>query len=135
VDEKKTEGTKQVQTAHPRNTRKVPNRVGKPVTLGSTMSQKLLIVVAEMIARSGREDELRQKLAGFVAPTRAENGCVQYDLHEAEDQPGHFLFFEKWTSAEALDAHLASPHIASVLPELGSILAQPARISKFRQIA
>jgi quinol monooxygenase YgiN len=99
------------------------------------MSPDLLIVVAEMNAQSGKEDELRQKLTGFVAPTRAENGCVQYDLHEAEDQPGHFLFFERWTSMQTLEAHLASPHIASVLPGLGSILAKPARISKFRQIA
>lgn len=99
------------------------------------MSQNLLIVVAEMTAQSGKEDELRRKLTGFVAPTRAEDGCVHYDLHEAEDQPGHFLFFERWTSPEALEAHLASPHIASVLPELGSVLAQRPRISKFRQIA
>ncbi len=99
------------------------------------MSQNLLIVVAEMVAQSGKEEELRGKLTGFVAPTRAESGCVQYDLHEAEDRPGHFLFFEKWTSSEALDAHLAAPHLASVLPHLGPLLAQPARISKFRQIA
>lgn len=107
----------------------------KSVTLGSNMSQNLLIVVAEMTALSGKEDDLRQKLTGFVAPTRTENGCVQYDLHEAEDHPGQFLFFEKWTSPQALEAHLASPHIASVLPELRPILAQPARISRFRQIA
>jgi quinol monooxygenase YgiN len=99
------------------------------------MSQNLLIVVAEMTAQPGKEEALRRKLTGFVEPTRAENGCVQYDLHIAEDNPGHFLFFEKWTSSEALDAHLAAPHIASVLPELGPILAQPPRISKFRQIA
>ncbi len=99
------------------------------------MSQNLLIIVAEMTAQSGKEDELRRKLTGFVAPTRSENGCVQYDLHEAEDRPGQFLFFERWTSPEHLEAHLASPHIASVLPGLGSILAGPPRISKFRQIA
>ena len=99
------------------------------------MSQNLLIVVAEMTAQSGKEDDLRRKLTGFVAPTRAENGCVQYDLHESEQHPGHFLFFERWASAQALETHLASPHIATVLPGLTSILAQPARISKLRQIA
>ena len=109
--------------------------MGKSVTLGTTMSQNLLIVVAEMTAQSGKEEELRQKLTGFVAATRAETGCVQYDLHEEEGHPGHFLFFERWTSLEALEAHLAAPHIASVLAGLPSILAQPPRISKFRQIA
>jgi quinol monooxygenase YgiN len=99
------------------------------------MSQNLLIVVAEMTAQSGKEHDLRQKLTGLIAPTRAESGCVQYDLHESEEHPGHFLFFERWASAQALETHRTSRHIASVLPGLRSILAQPARISKFRQIA
>ena len=99
------------------------------------MSQDLLIVVAEMSAQSGKEAEVRQILTGFVAPTRKENGCVQYDLHEEEGAPGQFLFFEKWTSPEALQAHASSSHIAGAFPKLRPLLTRPARISKFRQIA
>jgi quinol monooxygenase YgiN len=87
-----------------------------------------------MTAQPGKEAEVRSKLLSFIAPTRTEKGCVQYDLHEAEDHPGQFLFFEKWTSEEALATHLAAPHIAGVLPGLGAILTGPARIAKFRQI-
>jgi len=85
------------------------------------MTEPLLTVVAEMSARAGREDELRSLLTGLLAPTRAEAGCVQYDLHEATATPGRFVFYENWTSAAALEAHLATPHLqrlAALAPEL-----------------
>ncbi|MBI4891022.1 MAG: antibiotic biosynthesis monooxygenase [Acidobacteria bacterium] len=77
----------------------------------------LLTVVAEMRALPGKEAELRQALLDCIEPTRAEEGCVQYDLHESTDTPGHFIFYENWTSREALDRHLATPH----LQKLGSL--------------
>ena len=61
-----------------------------------------LIVVALMRAQPGKEDVLRQALLALVDPTRTEDGCIQYDLHEENQQPGHFVFFERWTSKEAL---------------------------------
>jgi quinol monooxygenase YgiN len=95
----------------------------------------MLTVVAEIIAKPGCEERLREELLRLVEPTRAEEGCLQYDLHAATDQPGHFLFYENWTSREALDRHLATPHLerlASLLPELA---AGEARISTFERIA
>lgn len=85
------------------------------------MADNLLIVAARMTAKPGKEDELRATLMGLIEPTRAEAGCVQYDLHEEQGKPGSFLFFEKWTSKQALDEHLAMPylkHLVAVAPEL-----------------
>lgn len=85
------------------------------------MADNLLIVAARMTAKPGKEDELRKTLKGLIEPTRAEAGCVQYDLHEEQGKPGSFLFFEKWTSKQALDEHLAMPylkHLFSVAPQL-----------------
>lgn len=85
------------------------------------MAEKLLIVAAKMTAKPGKEDALRKTLMGLIEPTRAEAGCVQYDLHEEQGKPGSFLFFEKWTSKQALDEHLATPYLKglfTVAPEL-----------------
>lgn len=85
------------------------------------MAEQLLIVAARMTAKPGKEDELRKTLLGLIEPTRAEAGCVQYDLHEEQGKPGSFLFFEKWTSKQALDEHLATPYLKglfTVAPEL-----------------
>ncbi|MEM9449380.1 MAG: antibiotic biosynthesis monooxygenase, partial [Cyanobacteria bacterium P01_E01_bin.6] len=30
----------------------------------------------------------------FSAPPRA--GCIQYDLHEDNENPAHFVFYENW---------------------------------------
>ncbi len=95
----------------------------------------MLTVVAEMIAKPGCEERLREELLRCIEPTRAEEGCLQYDLHTATDRPGHFLFYENWTSREALDRHLATPHLkrlSGLLPELAE--GEP-RISTFVRIA
>jgi len=58
-----------------------------------------------------RADELRAHLLSLAAPTRAEPGCVAYDLYESPTAPNEFMRFEVWTSAEALEAHKQAPHI------------------------
>ncbi|MCX7603217.1 MAG: antibiotic biosynthesis monooxygenase [Bryobacteraceae bacterium] len=95
----------------------------------------MLTVVAEIVAKPGCEERLRQELLALIEPTRAEEGCLQYDLHVSTENPGHFLFFENWTSREALDRHLATPHLKrldQVLPELA---AGEPRIATFSRIA
>ncbi|MGQ9916291.1 MAG: putative quinol monooxygenase [Bryobacteraceae bacterium] len=95
----------------------------------------MLTVVAEIVAKPGCEQRLREELLRLIEPTRAEEGCLQYDLHESTEQPGRFLFYENWTSRAALDRHLATPHLerlSALLPELAQ--AEP-RIDTFRRIA
>lgn len=92
------------------------------------MSPNLLTVVAEMVAKPGREDQLKRRLLALVAPTRKEDGCVQYDLHAVAGEAGRFIFYENWTSAEALDRHLASAHLQAFLGVAGELLAEPPRI-------
>ena len=99
------------------------------------MSERLLSVVAELVAKPGNEEEVRRHLLGFVEPTRKEEGCVQYDLHESIAEPGRFFFYENWTSDELLQKHLASPHIAAFREVAGDLLAQPARVVKVTRIA
>ena len=71
----------------------------------------MIYLVATSRAKPGHEDDLRASLTALIAPTRGEEGCVQYDLHEETDAPGAFLFYEIWDSQAALDAHAASAHL------------------------
>jgi quinol monooxygenase YgiN/quercetin dioxygenase-like cupin family protein len=59
----------------------------------------------------GREDELRRELLALAAPTRAEPGCVTYDLYQSPEKKNHFMRFEVWRSSSALEEHKATPHI------------------------
>ena len=88
----------------------------------------MLTVVAEMQAKPGQESALREALLGLIAPTRVESGCVQYDLHEDNDVPGRFLFYETWESKEHLDRHLATPHLEAFKARMDDLLAAPLRL-------
>jgi len=71
-------------------------------------------VVAHVTARSGHEQQLERILRGLLRPTRAEHGCIFYDLHVGAD-PQIYTFIEAWETDDDLDMHLASDHILEAL--------------------
>lgn len=95
----------------------------------------MLTVIATIRARAGSELRAKEILTSLVAPTRKEQGCVNYDLHVRADQPGTFVFYENWTSAAALDAHLKTPHVQEALSEMGPHLAGEPDIGRFEMIS
>jgi quinol monooxygenase YgiN len=96
---------------------------------------ELLTVVAEVKAKPGKEEELRATLLELIGPTRREDGCVQYDLHVHASDPGRFVFYENWTSQEALSRHAASAHVKALGEKLMDLAAEPARIESYTRIA
>ncbi|MGE0354585.1 MAG: putative quinol monooxygenase [Gemmatimonadales bacterium] len=59
----------------------------------------------------GMEAALKEHLLSLAAPTRAEAGCITYDLYQLPDRPYEFLRHEVWVGAAALEAHKRTPHI------------------------
>jgi quinol monooxygenase YgiN len=96
---------------------------------------KTVTVVATFEARPGKETELRNALTALVAPTRTENGCLNYDLHVLPENPGRFLFHENWTTQAALDAHLQAPHVQALLPRVDELCSAPPAIVIWERIA
>ena len=93
-----------------------------------------LSVVAQLKARPGKEDDLRRVLLSLIEPTRAEEGCIQYDLHVHSTDPGRFVFYENWASREHLDRHLSSPHLTVAIGTAGDWLAEPPSIETYWRI-
>lgn len=99
------------------------------------MSDNTIRVVARFKAKAGRTEDLKRVLTEFVAPTRAEDGCITYDLVENISDPTDLTFVEEWTSKEALEKHLGSDHIARGRGELPDLLEREGDIRIYRQIA
>ncbi|ACJ27901.1 Antibiotic biosynthesis monooxygenase [Shewanella piezotolerans WP3] len=72
-----------------------------------------LTVVANIIANKDSIDFVKAELIKLIEVTRAEAGCISYDLHQDNENPAHFVFYENWQSREHLQAHLANSHIAN----------------------
>jgi len=65
-----------------------------------------LNVVAVLKAKAGSEAVLQEALAGLVAPTRAEDGCIGYELFRSASDASTFITIERWRSQDDLDAHM-----------------------------
>lgn len=71
----------------------------------------MLTIVAHITARPDKVEFVKAELMKLVDITRCEAGCVQYDLHQDNERPAHFMFFENWDSRELWQRHMAAPHI------------------------
>ncbi len=92
-------------------------------------------VVARIPAKLEKVDELQALLLGLIEPTREEEGCIQYDLWHNQKDPTDFTFVEQWTSAEALDAHLKTPHLERALGRFPDLLDGEADIRTYDLLA
>jgi quinol monooxygenase YgiN len=98
------------------------------------MNTTSLTVVAQIKAQPGKEDLVRQELLFLVAPSRKDAGCLNYDLHQALDNPAHFLFHENWSSKAHLDKHLQKSDLQAVLARVGQLVAEPPQITLWKKI-
>ncbi len=85
-------------------------------------------IIGTVTARPETREELEGLLQAQVAPTRAEPGCINYDLHMDEAHPCVFVFYENWTDRAALDAHLAAPHLRPLMSQIDRLLTGPVDI-------
>lgn len=77
------------------------------------MSQ--LTIVANIIAATDKIDLVKAELEKLVPITRAEAGCINYDLHQDNENPAHFMFYENWESRELWQTHMNAPHLAAYM--------------------
>ena len=64
------------------------------------------------IAKEGFEDKMKALLSAMVKPSKAESGCLFYEIFQYENDRKRFMAVETWENEEALDGHKASAHYA-----------------------
>ena len=66
--------------------------------------------------------EVRDALIALVEPTRAEEGNLEYHIHEQPD--GRFFLYEVWRSQEDLDLHVQYPPLREFLEKAEELLQE-----------
>ncbi len=92
-------------------------------------------VLARFKAKSGLEEQVRRELLSLVTPTRAEAGCINYDLHRSPDDPALFMLYENWVSMKDLEEHLAMPYLEAFKAKATDLLAEPLEIAFWEMIS
>jgi quinol monooxygenase YgiN len=89
------------------------------------------VVIARFSAKAGLEGRLREVLSALVAPTRAEAGCLHYEMVQSQDDARKFTFYEKWEDEAALMAHAQTPHVVRARAERVDLLDGPHDVSRW----
>ena len=77
------------------------------------MNTKQLTITATIIAKPEKRELVKQALLNLIPPTLQEEGCLNYDLHQDNENANRFFFYENWESRELWLNHNASAHIAA----------------------
>lgn len=71
----------------------------------------MIIVIARLVMKPGERDKVLPAARICIEKTRAEAGCLEYDLHASTTEPDQLVFVERCESREALTAHSKQPHL------------------------
>ncbi|KUH38124.1 MULTISPECIES: putative quinol monooxygenase [Streptomyces] len=94
-----------------------------------------VMVIAESNAVEGKADQVRSLVESVVERTRAEDGCLRYELLRDLDDDHHIILIEEWRDQAALDAHLASEHLITLFQEMMPLLAGEGRGTRVARVA
>lgn len=83
----------------------------------------------------GNEAAMKGLLLQLLTESRKENACIQYDLHQDQENKNVFIFHEIWESQEGLDLHNAQPHIDRFVADSASIIDGSAILYKTEKVA
>ena len=85
-----------------------------------------LTIVAHITAQDDQVDLVNSELHKLIDATRSEEGCLQYDLHQDNENLAHFMFFENWQSRALWQNHMASQHLKAFLAATDGAIAELA---------
>lgn len=83
----------------------------------------IVTVVAKVVARTDAIDVVKTELLKMIEPTRKENGCIEYRLHQDNTDPATFIFYENWESMACLERHMDSVHFKNYVAAVGNLIA------------
>jgi quinol monooxygenase YgiN len=86
------------------------------------MSQ--LTVVAKLVAKKEAVESVRSELLKLIAPTRNEDGCIDYRLHLDNDDPAVFILYENWESVDCFETHKNTGHYIAYVTALDGLIEE-----------
>ncbi|MFS4582629.1 putative quinol monooxygenase [Phaeobacter sp. C3_T13_0] len=91
-------------------------------------------LIAKITPKPEHMQDVRESLMGILAPTRAEAGCLKFNLLEGREGDCFYLD-EEWSNDAALAAHYEKDYIKPIFAKYQNWLASPVEIHKMAALA
>jgi len=95
---------------------------------------KELTLIARLRVKKGMEERGRRELGWLVPRSRKDKGCLQYDLHQGMTDKCFFMFYERWESQAALDAHKDMPFMKEFFQKNKDMFDGPGDVTLWEKV-
>ena len=99
------------------------------------MSDEKIVLVARLKVRADAVEEAKKAALDIVAASRAEEGNINYDIHQALDDETVFVWHETWKNKAAVDEHFGTDFFKDFFAKVSELAAEPAQITLTRMIS
>lgn len=89
------------------------------------------LIIAGWMDYAEHRDEVLAHLQEVSRLSQDEPGCRAYSMSADASDPGRIRVFEWWSTAEALDAHLAAPHVLAFRTAIAGITRVGRSLHRF----
>ncbi len=98
------------------------------------MSDEKIVLVARLKVKDDAVEEAKQMALSIADDSRSEEGNINYDIHQAIDDPTVFVWHETWKNKAALDEHFEKDYFKSFFARAGELAAEPPQITLTKMI-
>ena len=84
----------------------------------------IVSVVAKLVVKEEALATVKAELLQLIVPTRQENGCLKYRLHQDNNDQRVFIFFENWENMDCLERHIVSPHYKNYIAAVDGLIEE-----------
>ncbi|MDJ0785446.1 MAG: putative quinol monooxygenase [Myxococcota bacterium] len=91
----------------------------------------MLVIAGSVSIDPANREAAIEAAKEVMAATQKEAGCISYTFTADLSDPGRFLIFEEWESADALRSHFTQPHMAVFQKAMGGFGVREMKVQQY----
>ena len=99
------------------------------------MNEEKIVLFARLKVKQGTENEAKRAALAIIAVSRAEAGCLNYDMHQATHDPTIFWWHETWSSENAIKEHANSEHFKKFIAAIKDLTEEPLQVTLTKMVS
>lgn len=99
------------------------------------MNDEKLVLFARLKVKKDAVDKAKSAALAIVADSRAEDGCLNYDFHQATGDETVFLWHETWTDRKAIEAHGNTAHFKEFSHAIENLTEEPLQVTLTKMVS
>lgn len=81
-----------------------------------------MVLIARFHAQDGQEAAAEEALREVATPTRAEAGCLSFEVLRSKRDPRLFFIHSRWKDEEAFELHAQQPHTVHFVKKIQALI-------------